>query len=156
MLKLRFIVVDRTKSAFLREGERFYLDRLKRYARTKWVEVKPARIYAKKPVQEILRKEGAAITKQLNRQDHVISLDRMGTRRTSEELASHIDRLSMTHSQLALVVGGPLGLPEEVLQMSHETLSLSSLTLTHEMARLILLEQLYRAFTIIRGEKYHK
>ena len=74
----------------------------------------------------------------------------------SEELASRIEKLSLIHDRLAFVVGGPLGLSKGVLDRSHEIFSLSRLTLTHEMSRLILLEQLYRAFTILRGEKYHK
>ncbi|UCF86331.1 MAG: 23S rRNA (pseudouridine(1915)-N(3))-methyltransferase RlmH [Desulfobacteraceae bacterium] len=61
-----------------------------------------------------------------------------------------------SHDRLAFVIGGPLGLSKEVLKKAHETLSLSRLTLTHEMSRLVLLEQLYRAFTIINNEKYHK
>jgi len=156
MVKIRLIVVDRTKSPFLREGELFYLKRLKRYARMKWVEVKPAKISTKKPVKEILREEGSAIEKQLTQQEYVIALDRTGTQRTSEELASHIERLFVSHSQLALVIGGPWGLSHDIVKKSQETLSLSTLTLTHEMTRLVLLEQLYRAFTILNGQKYHK
>lgn len=156
MMKIRIIVVDRTRSPFLREGESFYLDRLRRYAHTNWIEVKPAKLSAKMDVEQVLREEGSAIAKRLDRRDHVIVLDRKGVQYTSEELASHIERTWVHHSRMALVIGGPLGLSEEILERSDESLSLSALTLTHEMARLVLLEQLYRAFTILRGEKYHK
>ncbi len=156
MLRITIIVVDRTRASFLREGESFYLNRLKRYARMEWVEVKPAGIKKGKPSDEILAKEGNSILRKFSARDYLISLDRSGKAHDSEELAAMIDRISLTHSRLTFVIGGPLGLAKTVLERSHETFSLSRLTLTHEMSRLLLLEQLYRAFTIINNEKYHK
>lgn len=156
MLKIKIIVVDRTRSSFLAEGEAFYLDRLKRYANTEWLETKSAKIKKNRPVQGILDKEGDFIAKKLVPQDYIIGLDRSGKTFDSKGLASWIDRLSISHNQLAFVIGGPLGLSKKILDRTRETLSLSRLTLTHEMSRLFLLEQLYRAFTIINNEKYHK
>lgn len=156
MLKIKIIVVDRTRSAFLSQGESFYLDRLKRYARIEWLETKPARITKGSPVQRILDQEGNFITKKLQSQDYAVALDRTGKAFDSEGLAAWIDRLSISHNRLAFVIGGPLGLSKTVLSRANETLSLSRMTLTHEMSRLVLLEQIYRAFTIINNEKYHK
>jgi len=156
LLKIKFIVVDRTRSTFLAQGESFYLDRLKRYAHIEWVETKPARITKENPVQRILDLEGKFITKRLLPQDYAIALDRSGKAFDSEGLAAWIERLSISHNPLAFVIGGPLGLSRTILDRANETLSLSRLTLTHEMSRLFLLEQLYRAFTIINNEKYHK
>ena len=156
MLKLKIIVIDRTRSRFLREGEAFYLDRLKRYAQTEWLEVKPSKMTKGKTDALVLAEEGQAIWKRLNRRDYMISLDRKGKDIDSKGLATHIEKLSLSHDRLAFVIGGPLGLSKEVLRGAQESLSLSKLTLTHEMSRLLLLEQLYRAFTIIHKEKYHK
>ncbi len=156
MLKIKAIVVDRTRSAFLAEGESFYLDRLRRYAHTEWIETKPSRINKGRPTQRILAEEGHAIAKRLQARDHVIALDRSGKPYDSKGLAARIDHLSVSHSQLAVIIGGPLGLSKEILDRANETLSLSMLTFTHEMSRLFLLEQIYRGFTIINNEKYHK
>ena len=156
MLKIKIIVVDRTRSAFLKQGETFYMKRLKRYAQVEWVEVKPASIKKGRPVFKILEAEGDSIAKNLVPRDYIIALDRSGKAYDSEETAARIEKLSMTHDRLTFVVGGPLGLSKAILDQAHEAFSLSRLTLTHEMSRLILLEQLYRAFTIIKGEKYHK
>jgi len=156
MLKIKIIVVDRTRSEFLKQGESFYMKRLKRYAQTEWVEVKPAGIKKGRPTLRILDEEGDSIAKKLVTRDYIIALDRSGKEYDSEELAARIEKLSFTHDRLTFVVGGPLGLSKTILNRSHEIFSLSRLTLTHEMSRLLLLEQLYRAFTIIKGEKYHK
>jgi 23S rRNA (pseudouridine1915-N3)-methyltransferase len=157
MLKIKFIVVDRTRSPFLREGEAFYLDRLKRYAQIEWIEVKPSKIKKGRPEQEILETEGRAIARRLNSRDYLIALDLSGKQYDSEGLASWLKGLyTSVRGQVCFVVGGPIGLSKEILDQADTILSLSRLTLTHEMSRLFLVEQLYRAFTIIEGHKYHK
>jgi 23S rRNA (pseudouridine1915-N3)-methyltransferase len=156
MIKLKIIVVDRTRAPFLKEGESFYLNRLERYAQTEWVEVKPESIKKGKPSVHILAVEGGSIKKKLLPRDYVIALDRTGKDCDSEGLAAKVNELALSHDRLAFVIGGPLGLSKEILKKAQEVLSLSRLTLTHEMSRLLLLEQIYRAFTIINNEKYHK
>jgi 23S rRNA (pseudouridine1915-N3)-methyltransferase len=157
MLKIRVIAVDRTRSPFLKEGESFYLKRLRRYAQVEWAEVKPARISKGRPVGEILSDESEKIGRRLIHRDYLVALDRSGHQYDSEELAAWLDGLSTgAGGWISFIIGGPLGLSRELMERSHKTLSLSRLTLTHEMSRLILLEQLYRAFTIMRGESYHK
>lgn len=156
MLKIKIIVIDRTRSPFLKQGESFYLDRLRRYAHTEWVEVKPAKIRKGRPAREVLAAEGDSIAKRFLPGDYITCLDRSGKACGSEGFAAWIEELSLTRNRLAFIIGGPLGLSKEILDKSHETFSLSQLTLTHEMSRLLLLEQLYRAFTIIKNEKYHK
>jgi 23S rRNA (pseudouridine1915-N3)-methyltransferase len=156
MLTIKIIVVDRTRSSFLKKGEAFYLKRIQKYARTQWVEVKPVKIKKSTPADVILTAEGASIIKKIHPRDYAIALDRSGQAYNSKKLAARIERLSHDHSRLAFVIGGPLGLSKNILDKANEILSLSRLTLTHEMSRLILLEQIYRAFTIIHNEKYHK
>ena len=156
MLRIKIIVVDRTRSPFLSEGESFYLKRLRRYANAEWLEVKAVPIKKGKADEEIRAAEGRSILKKLGPQDYLLSLDRTGKPYDSEGLAAHIEKLAGAHASLTFLIGGPLGLSEQILKSSHEILSLSRMTLTHEMSRLILLEQLYRVFTILHGEKYHK
>jgi 23S rRNA (pseudouridine1915-N3)-methyltransferase len=157
MLKIRIIVVDRTRSAFLRDGEAFYLARLRKYAQVQWVETKPAGITKRRPDPEILKEEAQGIQKRLSPGDRVLALDRSGRQYSSERFAAWLDSLSSRGiGVVSFIIGGPLGLSSEMLEQADEVLSLSKFTLTHEMSRLILLEQLYRAFTILRGEKYHK
>ena len=157
MLKIRIIVVDRTRSAFLKEGESFYLERLRRYVQVEWGEVKPAMITKAMPTEEILAREGERIFQRLAEHEYLVSLDRSGKQYDSEELAAWLDSLNMKgEAQATFIIGGALGLSRELLQRSSTVLSLSKFTLTHEMSRLVLLEQLYRGFTILRGEKYHK
>ena len=157
MLRLKIIVVDRTRSGFLREGEDDYLKRLRRYAKTEWVEVKPVPITRGRAEEEVLQREGQALVKHLGPGDTPIALDRTGKAYDSEGLARRLQSLSQRSGGFAcFMIGGPLGLSKEVLNRARETISLSRLTFTHEMSRLILLEQLYRAMTILAGEKYHK
>ena len=156
MGKMEIVVVGRTKEAFLRKGEAFYLERLKRYISTEWVEVKPSKKTKGGRKSNIIDEEGHAIKAKLKQRDHIIAMDPSGKMYDSPGLASKIDKLLSSSHKLVFVTGGPLGLSRETISSAHEVLSLSRLTFTHEMARLVLLEQLYRAFTIMRGEKYHK
>lgn len=156
MFKIKIIVVDRTRSPFIKKGESFYLDRLKHYARIEWVETRPAPIKKGRSNNKILDLELNAILKNITQKDYVIALDRSGKPYNSEGLSTHIQQLSLAHHRICFIIGGPLGLSNICLKKAHEIFSLSRLTFTHEMSRLLLVEQLYRAFTIIKGEQYHK
>lgn len=156
-MRIKIIVVDRTRSPFLKDGELFYLKRLRRYVQVEWAEAKPAKITKARPDEEILSIEGERISKKLAPKDYVVSLDRSGHLQDSEKFADWLSTLTdRGERSITFVIGGALGLSTEFLQRSHKVLSLSRLTLTHEMSRLVLLEQLYRGFTILRGVKYHK
>jgi 23S rRNA (pseudouridine1915-N3)-methyltransferase len=157
MLKIRFIVVDRTRSLFLKEGESFYLRRLRRYANIEWTEIRPEKIRKGRPEEEILRKEGESMMERLGSGDYIIALDRTGMQYDSDELACWLGRLSIDiGGRVCFMIGGPLGLSKEIVDRADQILSLSRLTLTHEMCRLFLLEQVYRAFTIMKGHRYHR
>lgn len=157
MLKLNFIVVDRTRSSFIREGEKEYLKRLKRFVNYKWTEVRPVKIIKNTSDEEVITKEGENILAKIEPGDYMIALDRAGKQYSSEGFASLLKKLSVEiNSRVCPVIGGPLGLSREVLERADLVVSISKMTLTHEMVRLILTEQIYRAFTIIEGHKYHK
>jgi 23S rRNA (pseudouridine1915-N3)-methyltransferase len=157
MSKIRIIVVDRTRASFLKEGEEVYLSRLRNYAPVEWIQVKPAKISKGRNTEEILGEEAREIRRHILPRDYVIALDRTGRQYDSEELAAWLEGMfGKATESLSFVIGGPLGLSGQITSQAKGVLSLSRLTLTHEMTRLVLLEQLYRAFTILRGEKYHK
>lgn len=157
MIKIRILVVDRTRSPFLAEGEAFYLKRLQRYAQVEWIEVKPVKMTRGRPEQEIQNLEGRALIRKRAPKDHLIALDRCGRQYESEELARRLEKVMVNATGgITFMVGGPLGISRDALAEADEVLSLSKFTLTHEMSRVVLLEQIYRAFTILKGEKYHK
>jgi len=157
MLKIRFIVVDRTRAKFLNEGEKVYLNRLKRHVRLEWIEVKPARIKKGRPEKDIIAEEGNAITRRLASRDYLVALDPLGKQYDSVEFSCWLEKLSASQTGwVNFIIGGPLGLSREILNRADDVISLSRLTFPHEMCRLFLIEQTYRAFTIMNGTKYHK
>jgi 23S rRNA (pseudouridine1915-N3)-methyltransferase len=157
MIKIRILVVDRTRSPFLAEGEAFYMKRLKTYAQVEWIEVKPVKMTKGRPEEEILRLEGQALISKRGLKDYLVALDRTGRQYGSEEFAGRLEKAALNATGgVTFMIGGPLGLSGEAMAEADEILSLSKFTLTHEMSRVLLLEQIYRAFTILKGEKYHK
>jgi len=157
MIKIRIIVVDRTRSPFLAEGEAFYLKRLQNYAQVEWIEVKPVKMTKGRPEEGILRLEGQALIRKRGPNDYLVALDRTGRQYGSEEFAGRLEKAALSaKGGISFMIGGPLGLSRDAMAEADEILSLSKFTLTHEMSRVLLLEQVYRAFTILKGEKYHK
>ena len=157
MTKIRIIVVDRTRSPFLAEGEAFYLKRLQNYAQVEWIEVKPVKMTKARSETEILRLEGQALIRKKGPKDYLFVLDRSGRQYGSEEFAERLEKAVLNaRGQITFMIGGPSGLSRDAMAEADEILALSKFTLTHEMSRLLLLEQIYRAFTILKGEKYHK
>jgi 23S rRNA (pseudouridine1915-N3)-methyltransferase len=138
------------------EGCEDYLTRLRRYFPVEVVEVPEEDMNRRSP-QDVLAAEGERLLKRIPARAHVIALDReRGKPLSSEDLARKLDSLGVSgRSHVAFVLGGPLGLSPEVLGRADERLSFGPMTLPHALARIVLLEQLYRAVKIGRGEKYH-
>lgn len=132
-----------------------YLKRLKRYTSVELIEVKDA-VGKGMPDQVAIEKEGSRLLKATEKANRRIALVSTGRQLDNLELTDFISNQIGLYSRIALIIGGPLGLSTEVLQNCQETLSLSKLTFPHEIARLLLLEQLYRSATIVAGENYHK
>jgi len=131
-----------------------YLARLRRSEEIVERELKEAA--AAKPVPDRLKDEGRRLLAELSASALLIALDRKGTEWTSEALARQVERWRLAARPLALVIGGSDGLAKEVLDRADHRWSLGPLTLPHELARVVVLEQWYRAGTILRGEPYHK
>ena len=108
-------------------------------------------------MEMVKQKEGERILSKISDDSHVIALAIEGKMKSSEQLASDLDRLATYgKSKVAFVIGGSLGLSSEVMKRANDTLSFSKMTFPHQLMRLILVEQVYRAFRINRGEPYHK
>jgi len=155
-MRITIVAVGRLKERFWREAADEYLKRLRSYADVRVVEVAdrdPGRGGEAKAVAE----EGADVLKALAPGTHVVTLEIGGTQLSSEGLSERLSALGLDgRSTIAFVVGGSHGLSPTVLARADERLSLGPMTLPHNLARIVLLEQVYRAFRIARGEPYHK
>ena len=160
MLSITIACVGKVKEAYLRDGLREFGKRLSPYCRLNWIEVTDEATPAEASSAEeerIRQVEGERLLKALPAQGYRIALAIDGRERSSEQLSRHIDSLALSgNSRLVFVIGGSLGLSQDVLSGCHERLSFSRMTFPHQMMRLLLLEQLYRSFRISRGEPYHK
>ena len=139
---------------YYRQAADEYLRRLKRYASVREAEVREA---SKAPTPGAQRiEEAARLETRINEGSTVVALGREGTGWNSRELARQLERWLLAARPLAMVIGGSAGLEPALLARAHARWSLGPLTLPHELARVVVFEQLYRAFTILRGEPYHK
>ncbi|MCD8200280.1 MAG: 23S rRNA (pseudouridine(1915)-N(3))-methyltransferase RlmH [Coriobacteriaceae bacterium] len=156
-MRITVIAVGKLKERFWEDAVAEYRKRIGPYARLEIVEVPdrdPDRCGGEKAARET---EAADILKACPDQAHVIALAIEGTPRSSEELSQHLDELSLQGiSDICFIIGGSTGLAKSVYERADETLSFGTITLPHNLARVVLLEQLYRAFKISRGEPYHK
>ncbi len=150
-MKFRFVWVGKTKDPSYRTLQENYLGRLSHFVKTEVVEVRDA---ASGETKEI---EGNRILEKLNHSSFVCLLDVPGQQVSSHELAAKVESWQNSGvKEISFVIGGADGISPRVAAKANYTLSLSFLTFTHEMARVVLLEQLYRAFTIIKGYPYQK
>ena len=153
-MKLRLLAIGKDRSGLYAPAVEEYAKRLARYVRFELVELPEARKHAGTPRAK--EEEGSALLARLDPREHVVALDERGKEYTSVELARRVEAWQGQGRDVALLVGGSDGLSPEVLARAQEKLSLSRFTLAHRLARLVLVEQLYRAMTILRGEPYHK
>jgi len=153
-MRLRVVAVGRDRSGLYAPAVAEYAKRISRYARFELVEVPEARKHA--GTARARDEEGEAVLARLDPRERVVLLDERGEEPTSAELAARLGRWLAGGKDVAFVVGGSDGHGAAVAARADDRLALSRLTLAHRLARLVLLEQLYRAFTILRGEPYHK
>jgi 23S rRNA (pseudouridine1915-N3)-methyltransferase len=155
-MKITFITVGKTEDAYLREGIEKYVKRLIHYTRLTVTEIDELKNTKALSPEQQKAKEAALILKKILPLDHVILLDEKGMELSSMQFAAYIDKKALgSVANLVFVVGGPYGFDTSVYERANDKLSLSAMTFSHQMVRLFFVEQLYRAFTIIKGEPYH-
>lgn len=159
-MNITVISVGKLKEKYLKMGIDEYVKRLGGYAKIDLVEVpdeKAPETLSEIEMDIVKRKEGERILAKINDGTYVIALALDGKMKTSEEMAADLDGL-MTYgkSKVAFVIGGSLGLHDEVLKRADEKLCFGKMTLPHQLMKLVLVEQIYRSFRIIKGEPYHK
>ena len=157
-MKISIITIGKIKEPYLTAGIEEYLKRLTSYCKINIIEILEEKISdnpSEKDKQNVILKEGEKILNRLEK-SYVIALDVKGTNISSEELAEKFDALKISgHSYITFIIGGPFGLSDKVKEKASLKLSFSKMTFTHQMIRLLLLEQIYRAFKISKNEKYH-
>ena len=157
MIKVKLILVGKTKETWIKEGIRHYQKLLGKYAEVQIIEIKEEKITRSKDERSILNAEGQRISKYLKKDTLCIALDVRGDKPTSEQFADLLEKsLNRGHNSFTFLLGGALGVSERILRACPVKLSLSRMTFTHELSRVIILEQVYRAFSILAGTKYHK
>ena len=155
MRSIRLIWVGKTQEPYLRSGINTYIKKLTHYIKIDSEEIKPAQ-YCSGTVNQWRRKETENMMKKIDASEMNIFLDQKGKRQTSKGLAKCFEKqMSYGISRANFFIGGAYGIDKSILPSGIQYLSLSEMTFTHQMVRLFLLEQIYRAFTIIRGEPYH-
>lgn len=155
-MKYETIYLGKTKDSFLSEGIKEYSKRLSRYT-SHSIKVIKEKKKGQMSVEKSKEFEGRQLLESIDPSSYIVALDFSGPQFSSTEFASLISKWENRNVKLVcFVIGGPDGLSDEVKQKADMLFSLSKMTFTHDMVRLFLLEQLYRAYTIKAGEKYHK
>ncbi len=155
-MKITLLTVGKTDKDWVKQGLDIYMSRLKHYIPFSIVEIPELKNVSAMTKDQIKSKEGELILKNIRPSDDVILLDERGKEYSSVELAGIIrDKMSYSGKDIVYVIGGAYGFSEAVYQRANSKLSLSRMTFSHQMVRAIFAEQIYRAFTIIKGEPYH-
>lgn len=149
------IQVGKVKSSWIKSGQAHYVKLLSRYARVELQDVKESE-YAHLSVERVKREEGSRLLRRLDTSAYRIALDEHGEELDSRRLAEKIEALKLQCSRMQFLIGGAFGLDADVLAQVDMNLSLSRMTLPHELVAVVLLEQLYRAESINKGSAYHK
>ena len=155
-MKITLLTVGKTDRDCVRQGLDIYVSRLKHYIPFSMVEIPELKNVSALSKDQIKAKEGELILKNIRPTDDLILLDEHGKEYTSVELAKVIqEKISYTGKDMVFVIGGAYGFSPEVYSRANSKISLSRMTFSHQMVRAIFAEQLYRAFTIMKGEPYH-
>lgn len=152
-MAVKLLVFGPTKESFFQKSEEEYLKRLKRFCKLQY-EVLPAARNTEQREQS-LKMEEDVLFRHLNDQSYLVLLDEKGEHWSSRKFAQKLNESLIQHPNIVFVIGGAFGFSEKVRERANVTWSLSKLTFPHHLVRTIFLEQLYRAFTILNGGKYH-
>lgn len=158
-MNIKIICVGKIKEKYFVDAIKEYSKRMSRFTKFSIVEVPDQKIpdnASDKEEMQIKNNEGELILSKLRSDDYVVAMCIEGTQLSSIELADKIENISMRSSSIAFIIGGSLGLSDEVKQRAQLRLSFGKITLPHQLMRVVLCEQIYRAFKINRNEQYHK
>lgn len=156
-MKIKIIALGKIKEKFLKEGIDEFLKRLTPYASVEIIELTPVEIRDENLTAKALEQEGVKILANIKNDSYVITMEILGKQLSSEDFANKINEISISGiSELIFVIGSSCGLSPIVSQRANFKLSFSKMTFLHQFARLLLVEQIYRAFKILKGETYHK
>ena len=155
-MKVRVLFTGKTAEPWIRQGVELYAGRLRHYVSFELTELPDVRQTSSLSEEQVKVREGDVILKALRPSDHLVLLDEHGESFSSVGWARNLEqKIAHLPKDLVFVIGGPYGFSQALMQRSDELLSLSRMTFSHQMVRVIFLEQLYRAFTILKGEPYH-
>ncbi len=155
-MKLQLWSVGKAHEPFVKDGITIFTNRISNYYPVEWHILPPPKNIAQLPEGEIKKKEGEIILQKLQKEDFLLLLDEHGKQFNSEGLATFIqNRANESTKNIIILIGGAFGVSNDVNKRANFTWSLSPLVFPHQLVRLIVAEQLYRACTIIRNEKYH-
>lgn len=154
-MKHTLLQIGKTRESWLKEGVMDYQNRLSHYCGFNEITLPDLRNISGTTATGIKKREGELYLKKIRKEDYIILLDESGKIFTSEEFAAFIQKLMNSGRNIVWLIGGAYGFSEEVYARADEKISLSRLTFSHQMVRLIFAEQLYRGMTIIKGEPYH-
>ena len=159
MIHIDIICVGKLKETYLKEAISEYSKRLSKYCILKMIEIPdepiPSKLSTALEVQ-VKEKEGITILNQLKKDSYVFALDLNGKQFSSEDFSEKLETISMQASHITFIIGGSLGIANSVLQASNEKICFSKMTFPHQLIRVFLLEQLFRAFKIANHETYHR
>ncbi|MBQ9217407.1 MAG: 23S rRNA (pseudouridine(1915)-N(3))-methyltransferase RlmH [Muribaculaceae bacterium] len=155
-MKITLMVVGKTTTGYLKSGIDDYTSRLNHYVGFDIQYLQDAKNMRNQSEQQQKASEGRSILAGVDRSDYVVLLDERGSEMTSVQFSQYVQkRMSSGARRVVFVIGGPYGFSQEVYDRANDKLSLSQMTFSHEMVRVIFAEQLYRAFTILNHEPYH-
>ena len=159
MVTINIICTGKIKEKYLKDAIDEYSKRLSKFCKLNILELPDKKIPDKTNSiieNEIKNKESENVINHLKKDTYVICLDLKGKQFSSEEFAQDIQDISMLHSNITFIIGGSLGMSEKLLNLANQKICFSKMTFPHQLIRVFLLEQIYRAFKIINGENYHK
>ncbi len=155
-MKITLIAIGKTEDKYLIEGIEKYLNRLKHYINFNLLIIPDIKNTKNLTEAQQKNKEAEAIHKQISSSDIVVLMDEKGKKHSSISFANYLNKQMIGSVQhLVFIIGGPYGFDESIYQRANTTISLSDMTFSHQMVRLFFVEQLYRAFTILKNEPYH-
>ena len=155
-MRITFLQIDKTQDSYLAEGIEIYTKRLKNYTTLDMVTINVPKAVRQRSFNEQKAEEAKLIFNQVAADDFLVLLDDKGREYTSIEFSKFItQKQNASTKRLVFLIGGPFGFDQKIYDRANFKLSFSKMTFSHQMIRLFFVEQLYRAFSILKGEKYH-